>query len=116
MSPQARALAQALLDHHKRLRAALGENPAVDSCVLAYGDLCERAGVPQIKHRVGKFLREIADWCDENGWPPLNSLAVNHNTRKPGHGYDTAPGCNLEHWPEQMVACIYFSDYPDRVN
>jgi hypothetical protein len=115
MTSEARAVAQALLEHHKRLRPALSEQLVVDSSVITYAELCERAGLPQIKPIIGKFLREIAQWCDENGWPPLNSLAVNHETRKPGHGYDSAPGCSLEHWSEQVIACISFSSYPDRV-
>jgi hypothetical protein len=116
MSPEARALGQALLDHHKHVCPPLAENPDIDLFLISYGDLCERAGLPHIKPTAGKFLREIAQWCHENHWPPLNALAVNHDTRSPGHGYDNAPGCSLEHWPEQMIACISFLDYPDRVS
>jgi hypothetical protein len=115
MTSEARALAQALLDHHKRVQAVLGDRYATDSHVITYGELCERAGLTHIKPIIGKFLREIAQWCHDNGWPPLNSLAVNHEIRKPGHGYDSAPGCSLERWSEQVIACITFLGYPDQV-
>jgi hypothetical protein len=114
MTSEARVLAQALLDHHQKVCPGHGESTLnVDSCVITYGELCERGGVPHLKPTVGKFLREIAQWCDENGWPPLNSLAVNHDTRKPGQGYDGAPGCSLEHWPHEVAACVKFQRYPD---
>ena len=116
MSPEARALAQALLDHHKSIRRTLGGSTAsIGSCLISYGDLCERAGISHVKTTVGQFLREIAQWCQENNWPPLNALAVNHDTRRPGHGYDNAPGCSLRNWPNEAAACIEFENYPDLV-
>jgi hypothetical protein len=115
MTPEARALARALLDHRKRLRSTSGEQTSLDSALITYGELCARAGLPHIKAVIGKFLREVAQWCDRNGWPPLNSLAVNHETRKPGSGYENAPGCSVEHWSDQAIACINFSGYPDQL-
>lgn len=116
MTPEARALAGALLDHHKQVcRSSSSQSSDVDSSVVTYGDLCDRSGLPHVKPLVGKFLREIAQWCHENGWPPLNSLAVNHETRKPGHGYHSAPGCSLERWHEQVAACLKFTGYPELV-
>jgi hypothetical protein len=114
MSPQAQTLAQTLLDHHKKkCRLQSGETPGVDVCVIAYGDLCELAGLAHLKPNAGKYLREIAQWCHDNGWPPLNALAVNHDTRRPGRGYDAAPGCSLARWQDDVTACIGFADYPD---
>ena len=114
MSPEVRALAQALLDHRRKVRRYRGETtPPIESCVITYSDLCEQAGLPHLKPSVGKFLREIAQWCHDNGWPPLNALAVNHDTRKPGHGYDGAPGCSLAIWQDEVVACINFPGYPE---
>ena len=113
MSPEARALAQALLDHRKRVcgpRRGMDFN--LDACLIPYGELCQHAGISHLKPSVGKFLREIAQWCHENGWPPLNSLAVNHQTRRPGQGYNGAPGCSLEHWLDQARDCIAFDGYP----
>ena len=117
MTSDARALAQALLDHHRKVcRSHSGHNPSIDSCIIPYGDLCGQAGKPHLKPTVGKFLREIAAWCHENGWPPLNSLAVNHETRRPGHGYDSAPGCSREHWQDEVTACITFAGYPNSIS
>jgi hypothetical protein len=93
-----------------------GEEVNLDGCLITYGDLCERAGVSHLKPDVGRYLREIAQRCHENGWPPLNALAVNYDTRRPGRGYDTAPGCSLVDWPEQVKACVDFTGYPDAVS
>ena len=113
MSPEAQKLAQALLDHHKKVcRSQKKTSPSVQSCLIAYGDLCEQAGLSHLKRNVGKFLREVAQSCLDNGWPPLNALAVNHDSRRPGHGYDGAPGCSLAHWEDEATACIKFADYP----
>jgi hypothetical protein len=116
MSPEARALTQVLLDHHKKFcRSQSGEVSSTDFCLITYGALCECAGLPHLKPTVGRFLREIAEWCHANGWPPLNTLAVNHDTRRPGRGYDGAPGCSLERWQDEAAACIKFAGYPERV-
>jgi hypothetical protein len=114
MSPEAQKLAQALLDHHRKVcRSQSRPNQAAESCLIAYGDLCNQAGLSQIKPNVGKFLREIAQWCYDRSWPPLNALAVNHETHTPGRGYDSAPGCSREHWEDEVTACINFAGYPD---
>jgi len=116
MTDEAQALAQVLLNHHRSLPehpANLPEN--LDPFTLRYGILCERAAVSHITRRVGSFLQEVAEWCDDNGWPPINSLAVNE-TRMPGEGYDGAPGCDLVHWPAQAWDCIVFEGYPTTVN
>ena len=116
MKPEAGALAQALLSHQRAVCRSQGrELKAVDRCVITYGDLCERAGLPHLKPTVGKYLREVAQWCHDKGWPPLNALAVNHETRRPGHGYDGAPGCSLARWQDEVAACINFTGYPDSI-
>jgi hypothetical protein len=114
MSPEAQKLAEALLDHHRKVCQPLKQtSPSVESCLIVYGDLCERAGLSYLKPNVGKFLREVAQWCQDNDWPPLNALAVNHNTLSPGQGYDSAPGCSRERWHDDAMACINFTGYPD---
>jgi hypothetical protein len=114
VSPEAQKLAQALLDHHRKVcRTRSGETSSTDSCLITYGAICDRVGLPHIKPKMGKYLREVAQWCRGNNWPPLNALAVNHDTRKPGHGYDGAPGCSLERWQDEVTACINFAYYPD---
>jgi hypothetical protein len=114
MSPEAQKLAQALLDHHGKVcRPQSQVGSSVDSCLIAYGDLCERTGLPHLKPTVGKYLRQVAEWCHDNGWPPLNALAVNRDTKRPGRGYDRAPGCKLETWQDEVAAAINFAGYPD---
>src|SRR3954469_21919580 len=116
MSPVARAICQALLDHHRQVcRPGGGDAGSIDSCVIAYGELCHRAGVPAVVRKVGHFLQEVAEWCDRGAYPPLNSLAVNQDSRMPGDNYDVAPGCSLLEWPAQAQSCIAFTGYPDRV-
>jgi hypothetical protein len=118
MSPEAQKLAQALLEHHRNVCRRLQKTtaPSIESCLIVYGDLCERAGLSHLKANVGKFLREVAQWCHDNGWPPLNALAVNHETRRPGRGYDRAPGCSRERWQDEVTACINFAGYPDLIS
>ncbi|HXG50277.1 MAG TPA: hypothetical protein VNN77_02585 [candidate division Zixibacteria bacterium] len=113
MSPEAEAIARVLLEHRKSVSRGEGKREGLDACLLTYGELCERARLPGAKPAVGKLLREIAVWCHENGWPPLNALAVNHDTRRPGHGYDRAPGCSLAGWRAAVEACLEFKGYPD---
>lgn len=117
MSPEAQKLAQALLDHHGKVcRLQSKMNPRVESCLIVYGDLCEQAGLSHLKPHVGKLLREVAQWCHDKSWPPLNALAVNHDTRRPGRGYDGAPGCSREHWQDEVMASIGFNGYPDFIS
>ena len=117
MTPEAQLLGQALLHHRRKFcRLQSGETPNKDSCLIVYGDLCERAGLPHLKPIVGKFLREVAQWCHDSGWPPLNALAVNYDTQRPGRGYDDAPGCSLKGWQEELAAVINFAGYPDLIS
>ena len=91
MTPEAHALAKALLNHHKQsCQARSVAGASADSHLISYTALCERAGLPWLTRAVGPFLREVAEWCQANGWPPINSLAVNAGTRMPGEGYDGA--------------------------
>lgn len=117
MSPEAQKLAQALLDHHRKVRRFQKEaSPSVESYLIVYGDLCEQAGLSHLKAKVGRFLREVAQWCHDNGWPPLNAIAVNHDSRRPGRGYNSAPGCSRERWHDEVTACINFGGYPDFIS
>ncbi|MCE9638111.1 MAG: hypothetical protein K8T90_20610 [Planctomycetes bacterium] len=112
MSDIATALANELLQQHAHF-CAPGRFP--DACVVTYGDLCERAGCPEVTRGVGQFLGEVAAWCGENGYPPLNALAVNQDSRMPGDSYDVAVNCSLLGWPNEVRACIDFRGYPAHV-
>jgi hypothetical protein len=109
MTAEACALAQVLLDHH---RTACSPGKDINSCLIFYGSLCDRAHVPHLVRSVGHFLCEVAEWCEENGWPPINALAVNRGSRMPGEGYDGAPGCSLTQWPDEARATVDFESYP----
>jgi hypothetical protein len=71
------------------------------------------AGVPHVLPIVGTFLLEIAEWCEADGHPPLNSLAVN-DTSTPGDGYDEAGGFKIINWPSD-VEKVYPLDHADCV-
>ena len=119
MSEESRAVADVLLAHHREVcrpvRIATEEisDDLVNECTLTYGTVCERAGMPDLKRIVGQFLEEVAAWCADNEWPPLNSLVVNAESLIPGGGYDGAGGLCAHHlWPQQVRECIKFREYP----
>ena len=113
MTPISEMIANALLDHHATVCVSHRSRPPdIDQCVITYGELCLKANVPGLEHGVGRFLQEVAEWCVDHGWPPINSLAVNANSRMPGDSYELAPGCNFLTWHEEAVRCIVFTGYP----
>jgi hypothetical protein len=106
-------LANALLDHHRAVCVPhTSRPPIVDRCVITYGDLCSQANVPGLERSVGHFLQEVAEWCAAHGYPPINALAVNADSRMPGEGYDLAPGCSIMRWPAEATDAIAFAGYP----
>src|SRR5690348_13660196 len=119
MTEEAISLARTLLKHHRQVCMKYGATPQsvtdrmIQESVISYGTLCESAGVPFLTHGVGRFLDEIGQWCEENRWPLLNSLAVNRQTGMPGEGYDGAHGGDLLLWPDQVRKCIAFQGYPE---
>lgn len=119
MTDEARVLLNELLRQHENVCRELGPIASADVTasminrgVITYGTFCERAGVPFLTHSVGKFLGEVAEFCNDEGWPPINALAVNSETRMPGEGYDGASGCTIALWPEEVRKCIAFGGYP----
>lgn len=92
MKAESMALVNALLDRHRE-RCITGREPH-DNCTISYGELCRDAQVPHILRPVGSFLQEVAEWCAEHGFPPLNSLAVNSESREPGENYE---------WPTKSI-------------
>ena len=113
MKPESRALAQALIDHHRAqiTRFPPGKLLVQNRYTIRYGQLCERAGVAHLTRIVGSFLLEIAEWCAASGHPPLNALAVN-DSGMPGDGYDGAGGFPILEWPKQLDACVRYKGYP----
>ena len=86
--------------------------PSIDDCVITYGALCRQAGTPGLERGIGRFLQEVAEWCVARGYPPINSLAVNAESRIPGESYDLAPGYSIITWPLEATASIMFTNYP----
>lgn len=116
MSPVATDLVNTLLEHRRAvLHRSHGALPDPDGAVLPYGDLWERIGSPEDLGRVGAYLKEVAGWCADHGWPPLNALVVNGKKRRPGRRYNEAPGCSLDRWEQDVRACLEFTGYPDTV-
>jgi hypothetical protein len=84
----------------------------VSRATISYGVLCDHAGVPWLVQSLKPFLCEIAAWCAEKDWPPLNALPVRSDTHMPGDGYDDAAGCSLITWADEVRRCIAFRGYP----
>jgi hypothetical protein len=97
-----------LLQHHRRVR--LGAIPG--SGLLTIDRLCARAGMPEYTGSVAVSLVKVARWCADRGWPPLNALAVNKETGKPGAYYRLAAGCTVLGWRDEVAACLAFDGYP----
>ena len=114
----ATALAKALLEHHREVcqsrpgtTATVTEQEIRDS-VISYGDLCKKADHPCVAIGCGRHLVQVAEWCQQNNFPPLNSLAVNKRSKTPGRHYSRAKGCDVKKWREQVSECIAFKNYP----
>lgn len=55
--------------------------------VLTYDLIAKATGV--VRPSIGDFLRPIQQFCKENNFPPLTSLAVSKQTGLPGEGFIT---------------------------
>lgn len=112
MSAISKKLYQTLLDHHLSVRISEPiKDTQIDPCLMTYARLCDESGMPGAEVGVGKFLAEIAEYCQVNGWPPINALAVNSSSRMPGEKYDLAEGCSILHWPQQVIDVLLCHDY-----
>jgi len=116
MSYPAVRLANELLKHHRRYRrdSKSVNQKAVEKTIITYKDLAQRAKTAW--RGIGRPLGEIAEWCDDEGWPPLNALAVNGKTREPGPEYDGAANCHSASWCMDVRAVISFKGYPPKVS
>lgn len=120
MTPIAYELGNALLERHRRLCAPLDiqrseevTRKMIDDSVISYKTLCESINAGEVTHGVGKFLFELAKWCEASGVPPINSLAVSAQSKNPGTGYFLAPGG--EDWDLRVKECIAYKSYPYRL-
>lgn len=115
MSDRAVKLANALLQHQRRFRREPKNvnQKSVEKAIIAYQAIGTNAHIGW--RDIGQPLRDIAEWCDEQGWPPLNSLAVNNKTHEPSKEYDGAGNFQLAQWCYDVRKCIGFSGYPKKV-
>jgi hypothetical protein len=113
MRPEARALGEALLQHHKAITTQKppGKRILTTTYTIRYGVLCDRAKLPHLVRMVGPFLGEVAEWCEASGFPPLHALAVGES-QVPGQGYGGAGGFSAASWVTDVERCIRFTDYP----
>src|SRR5215469_5620676 len=98
MRPETELMANRLLKCHDDIKATRTPETVTPRDLLPYGKLCSDVGLSYLTHSVGTFLGELAEWCYQNGLPPLNSLAINAEELKPGPGYDGAAGCSEINW------------------
>jgi len=113
LSPEAGVVAQVLLEHHDIMR----RNGQIrrPECLITYGRLCVLAEIPEWTSHVDELLNEVAGWCERNGWPPLNALAVDAMTMKPAREYGDAPGCSFLTWDRDVARCLACTDYPQLI-
>jgi hypothetical protein len=114
LSPEAVLVCQVLLNHQRSI-VRLKRRPPFQQCLITYGEVCEAAGLPLLTEAISICLWEIAEFCADNGWPPLNAIVINARTREPGKGYEKAPGCSRESWLDEAQRCLDFAHYPDLV-
>jgi len=120
MNPLSRDLGDALLMRHKKICSQMPkqedcvEDKHIQAAIISYRDLLASIGAPEsLAPSVGKYLFEVARWCVDRGYPPVNALAVNSALRKPGAGYFLAPGG--EDWDTEVKQCIACDKYPLRI-
>ena len=123
MNPLSYDLGNALLARHREICTRFkGRQPKdvseslVDEAVIPYKSLLVVIGAPtSLAEGIGWYLEELARWCESRGLPPINALAVNGQTRRPGAGYYSAPGCG-ENWEREVRECIASRSYPQEIS
>jgi hypothetical protein len=108
-------IANRLLSCHDAITATKTPETVLPGDLMPYGKLCNDVGLSHLTRVVGVFLGELAEWCQDNGLPPLNSLAINAEEMKPGPGYDGAAGCSEINWWNEVKACVA-AKYPARIS
>ncbi len=114
MRPETQQLAARLLQCHAAIKAIRTPQTVTPKDLIPYGKLCSDVGLSYLTRGVGTFLGELAQWCYQQGLPPLNSLAINADEMKPGPGYDGAAGCSEITWWNEVQACVA-AQYPAQI-
>ena len=120
MNPMSVDLGNALLKRHRAICISMPKEKEdvreedVKASILSYTDLLKSIGAPEsLAHTIGRYLFEVAAWCEDRGHPPVNALAVNGALRMPGAGYFTAPGGG--DWESEVRKCIAWGRYPSKI-
>ncbi|HUI90830.1 MAG TPA: hypothetical protein VLX68_01155 [Chitinivibrionales bacterium] len=113
MFSKTKKILNVLLEHHKLtcISNKFSEVP-ITTFLITYGKLQKKTGIAINLYSIGPYLDDIATWCFENGYPPLNALAVNSASQEPGEGYDLAEGCSTETWEIDVERVIEYRGYP----
>jgi len=93
--------------------------------LISYGHLMDISGVPIDPRNAGGPLFHVASYCEQSGWPPINSLVVRSHERYPGDGYFSAPGSivsssdfveRMTVWDRCARQCVDFDGYPRKIS
>ncbi len=120
MNPLSLELGDALLQRHNQVCSNMPKQESavkdkhIQAAIISYKDLLASIGAPEsLAPSIGKFLSEVARWCVDRRYPPVNALAVNGALRRPGVGYFLAPGG--ADWDAEVKKCIACDRYPLRI-
>lgn len=82
--------------------------------LITYGDLAEAMGM-SVKAAVtlGKHLGVIGHYCQQEGLPPLNAIAVNLTTGEPGYGVVETEGYKIDQ--KKVLKFDWFSLRPPTI-
>lgn len=99
------------------VKVAKGELPSefLGKGKITYGELCEKIDLPREYYRpaaASYFLGIIQEYCQRQGLPPLQAVAVNKATGFPGKGYD-ATSRNGKGY-EQALKAVYEYPWPEK--
>ena len=122
MNPLFYDLGDALLTRHSQICLKFTGKPEDVSedlkgeAIISYKELLDVIGAPEsLAVSIGRYLGELAEWCQERDLPPINALAVNGKFEKPGAGYYIASGCG-ENWEREVRDCIAYKKYPPKIS
>jgi hypothetical protein len=121
MNPLSYDLGNALLARHRQIcvgfKGSYSDVPEdlIAKAIIPYKLLLRDIGAPEsLAPGIGSYLVELAEWCTAQNLPPINALAVNGQTLRPGTGYYLAPGCG-ENWDREVRECIACQSYPSKI-
>lgn len=111
MTNRAIKIGNKLLKQQRKVRGAVTQRSVMKSTIF-YKKLWRAVGTGRKK--IGRPLKEIAEWCRDHNLPPLNALAVSRKTYEPSEKYDGAGGFRLVNWPSDVRKVLACRKYPKR--